>query len=262
MKVLLRKYGSNVYVWRKAKYNRGKFIVHDCEQTWTNVVAVINDNRKNYVQCSSCGQTFKRDDPKFEEHKAKAISPETCFECDQMYVEDNTTTKSKFFIRPDGTIGEKVENIIYAKCTLGRTWLYPDIRSDDAICSCAKRKCANATTNEIKDFFTDYPGAFDDIITIDRLLDAGHDVGLSENGENSYDIVWTDDYEIGVIINKIGIVDRFYVWFRGDKHEIYYSRRYNKLFTSSYNNYVEWTHVELSTKIEEEIKAKIREFYY
>lgn len=263
MKVLLRAYGNRVYVWKTAKYNRGHFVVDECEQAWCNVVAVINDNRKKYVQCSSCGQTFRKGDPKFEEHKANAIKPETCFECEHLFVDDSFTESSKFFVRPDGTIGEKVVNSVRLSCTFGRCWAYPRITSDDAINSCSKRKCANATATEIKDFFTEYPGAFDDIITIDRLLDAGYDVGMTDRGDSTYDIEYNEDYyTIGATINKIGIVDRFYLWFEGDKYEVYYSKRYNKLFTVSRGDYVEWKHPDLTSRIETEIKTKIKNLYY
>lgn len=263
MKILLRKSDEGQYVWKTAKYNYDDFYVDGSTIHQTNIVSIINDNRNKYVKCSSCGKIFRRNDTHFEEHKANAIKPETCFGCRHICVDDRYTESRRFAVNPDGSFKEIMESSVRLQCEHSGMWSYYDINSERAINGCKKRQCANATKIEITDFFTEHPGVFDDIITIDKILDEGYDVSIKPNSsESSYDIDWGDDYTICVIINAIGIVDRFRVWFDGDDYVVYYSKRYNELYCDvNGRKYKEWKLDEMSTEIRAEIKQKIAKLY-
>ena len=262
MKILLRNSDEGQYVWKTAKYDFGKFYVNGDEQHQGNVVSIVNDNRKKYVKCSSCGKVFRRGDYRFEEHKANAIKPETCFGCSHLCTEDRFTINRKFVMNMDGTFTEIMENSVRLQCDRSGLWSYYDIDNERVISKCQKRQCGNATEMEISDFFTQYPGVFDDIITIDGLLDAGYNVGINSRGDSSYDIEWGLYYTLCAIINTIGIVDRFNVWFDGDKYTVYYSKKYKELFTEdSKCNYIKWDPIEMSEEVITEIKNNIKKLY-
>lgn len=262
MKILLRKFDGEQYVWKKAKYNNQKFYVDGASVRQTDIVSIINDNRKNYIECSCCQQIFRRGDRRFQAHKENAIKPETCFGCQNCRAENKTMAKQKFEFDPYRGFIEKVEYDVHLVCTETGYYSYYGIDSDVAIARCAKRQCANAVEIEIADFFTDYPGVFDDIITIDGLLDNGYNVSI--NGDlnvSEREIIITDDYTIGVCINKLGIVDRFYVWVDGDVYYIYYSKRYNELFCKRHGNYAIWEPYNITDDMENEIKNQIAKLY-
>lgn len=261
MKILLREYCSERYVWKTAKYKNGKFYVDEEPEPQCNIVSIVNDNRKNYIQCSCCGQVFRRGDRRFQMHKENASKPETCFGCSHLCESIIKITANKYIVNPDGSFSQKIKRNIVLKCDRTGVWTYSSINSERAINQCSKRQCKNATEMEIIDFFTRYPGAFDDIITVDRLLDEGYSVGVRDGMESTYDIMWEDDYTIGVLINRLGIIDRFYIWYGGEKYTVFYSKKYDELFYNC-GEYVMWNILGLDNNIRNEIKTKIAKLYY
>jgi hypothetical protein len=261
MKILLREYDYKYYVWETAKYNNGKFYVNGRVQNENNIVSIMNDNRKNYVQCSCCGQVFRKGDKRFQQHKENAIKPETCFGCRHLYIGDSYINKSKFVCNPDGTFTEKLEKTVELQCDTVGLWNNYSINSEKAISGCKKRQCATAMELEIVDFFTQYPGAFDDIITIDSVLDEGYVASIGRGDGSSYDIVIEDDYRLGVFINSLGIVDCFYLWYEGDKHWFNYSKKYDELFMDNRDGYEPLKINGLPIELKDHIKNLIRKFY-
>lgn len=264
MKILLRNYGREQYVWETAKYHDGAFYVNRDKIKQDQIVSIVNDNRKNYVQCSCCGQTFKKGSRKFQQHKENAAKMETCFNCPNMMVDYHDDIKRSFYRDKYGHLIQKSEDRVTLKCTRSGMWEYDNIESEAAISNCKKRQCGDATKVEINDFFMSNPGAFDDIITIDVFLDAGHEIGVAREGRegSNYDIDYEEDYSIGVNVNRLGIIDCFYVWYNGDRHYIYYSKKYNELFESNlFHKYDVWYHWDMEDEMRAEIKAKIAKFY-
>ena len=261
MKILLRDYYGARYEWKTAKYNDHKFYVKGDSVRETNVVSIINDNRKNYVECSCCGQVFRRGDRRFETHKANAIKPETCFDCPHLCTENEMVVKVNYTTSSNGCFVREVKEEVILTCGRSGYWGNAPIRSHDTINDCRKRQCADAEEVNIVDFFTMNPGAFDDIITIDSLLDNGYDVMMNDRNGLQTEIIWEEDYTIGVVINHLGIVDRFHVWFNCDKYVVFYSKRYNELFTEARGAYVVWNPIGLGTEMRNEIKAHIAKLY-
>jgi hypothetical protein len=262
MKILLREYCGELYTWKTAKYNNGSFYVNGDQIRQDDIVSIINDNRKKYVQCSSCGQIFRKGDPKFEEHKANAIKPETCFGCSHLCVDHRYTIERKYKAHSDGGFSEICESEVDLKCDRTGLWSYHSITSDRAIEGCMKRQCANATEVAISDFFTQHPSVFDDIITIDSLLDAGYDVNIGYGSGTSYEIEIEDEYTLCAVINNLGIVDKFFLWYDGDKHSVYYSKRYDELFTNDRKSaYIIWNPLDMPTEMRSEIKNHIVKLY-
>lgn len=262
MKILLREFGCESYVWKTAKYNYDNFLVDGNVQPKKNIIAIVNDNRKNYIKCSCCGQVFRRGDKRFQEHKENAIKPETCFECTHLCANNASIAKRKIVCNPDGSFSEKLERQVDFLCDNVGLWEHYSINSRRVIDSCKKRQCATAIAMEITDFFTRYPGAFDDIITIDSILDEGYDVEAPLGSGSSYDIVYEDDYTLGVYINKIGIVDSFYLWYEGDRYWFHYSKKYDEFFCESRAYGYEILDVYgLPIELKDEVKKIIKTFY-
>lgn len=259
MKILLRKWNDEHYVWKTAKYNNNHFYVNGNEVNEVEIVSIVNDNRKKYFQCSCCGQVFRKGDPRFETHKENALKPSACFDCPHLSVHRLSHKVPKYVMAPDGTYREKVEYAVTLECSKTGVWSYDSIDSDSAIESCKKRQCYNATEVEIQDFFTDYPGVFDDIITVDALLDNGYDVNLRV-GSITHTITDEWSYTIEAYINKLGIVDHFVIYYGDGKYDVYYSKRYHKLFCYC-GGYAEWSIYNMDEKTETEIKEEIARLY-
>ena len=261
MKILLREYGRERYVWKSAKYNKGYFCVDGEDQPQHNIVSIDNDNRKKYAQCSCCGQIFRKGDlHKFQEHKENAIKPETCFGCPHLYVDGSCVKRKKYTVNFDGTFSEMLEREVSLKCSRTGSWAYYDINDSRTINYCKRRQCGDAKLEEINDFFTKYPGVFDDIITIDKLLDAGYDVGTLADYGVTQIIAEEIEYVIQAEVNRIGIVDCFNIYYDDDWYRVYYSRRYDNLFWY-HREYKEWLHPLMSTELKNEIKEHIAKLY-
>lgn len=264
MKILLRNYNERPYVWVTAKYNRGSFYVYGNEILQSNIVSIMNDNRKKYFQCSCCGQVFRKGDRRFATHKENAIKPETCFDCSHIYISDTNRSSTKYVMNKDGSFSLVETMNADLRCDNTTSWHYPRIDSDDAICKCKKRQCADATESEISDFFTQYPGAFDDVLTIDRLLDENYDVYLGHRNCSRNDIIFNDNnhYVISAYINSIGIVEHFGVRFCGFNWLVYYSKKYDELFTTFDHRYQKWYDSVIGDDLIREIKNQIAKFYH
>lgn len=261
MKILLRDYiGRAQYVWVKAKYNNGKFIVEGNPQNYNNIVSVINDNRKNYVQCSSCGQVFKKGDLSFEVHQHNAEKVNTCLDCEFCCADNRNTKKSKFVINPDGTFTEKTESQVDLVCSRYGLWSHPRIDSSEVLIKCAKRQCADGKAKEIVDTFTEYPGLFDDIITVDNVLDAGYREKFNDGNYMWYRMNFTKDTY--VVVNNLGIVSHFVVYTSGGEVYLYYSKKYDKLFKAKRSEmYTEWEAENIPYEEEMQIKNDIAKLY-
>ena len=260
MKILLREFGSERYVWKTAKYKNGKFFVcgnsiHQC-----NIVSVMNDNRKNYVQCSSCGKVFKKNDIKFELHKQNSANPNTCLSCPSLITEEINKIKRKVTIDNYGNMVEKLERNVYMRCSRYGEWFSPYITDESLLRKCKLRMCKDADAEEIHDIFTDNPGIFDDIITVDKLLDEGLETDNYISDSAGYAL--HSQYEIFAIVNNIGIVDRF-ITYDDDYVTIYYSKRYDALLTPSRSGetYIPWYPCTLSHEDVENIKNDIAKLY-
>ena len=260
MKILLREYNRAPYVWVTAKYNENQFVVngeriHNCR-----IVSVINDNRKNYIQCSCCGQTFKRGSRKFQIHKENAKKSQTCLNCPSLKTENERIIASKYTMDENGNATQILERSVRLVCGRYGYWEHPLINSEDAVCYCKKRQCENATEVEIVDFFTEYPGAFDDIITVDKLLDMNIPITLKSNRGTEWEFAVEDEYTIGVYVNRLGIVDHFFVWFNEECYIVYYSKKYNEIYWDC-GTYMPFYLEEMDDTTREEIKEEIAKLY-
>lgn len=239
MKILLRKHNGIPYVWTTAKYHGNNFYVDGEVMMETNIVSIINDNRKNYVRCSSCGKIFPRNGKKFRKHQELASTTHPGMSCRKRRANEIGEIGTKYIPNGDGTFRERYERNVTLYCRWSSFSSY-DLDSSTILDMCEKRRCGYAKPIEIVDTFTQYPGLFDDIITVDSLLDHGIDDMIHHDiFETIYQI--KGDITIFVYVNRLGIVDRFVVDGYGGYYTLWYSSKYGKLFTEfGDDQYEEW----------------------
>lgn len=260
MQILLRTYGDEQYVWMQSKYDEGRFVVNGEEINETNIVSIINDNRKNYVQCPCCGKVFRRGSHKFEDHARDAASPKVCFNCPYVCASNVQTTKSEYIINTDGTYSKKIEQNVQLECSRGYLRSYPRIDSITAIANCKLRQCEDATEKEIEDIFTLCPGVFDDIITVDKILDIGY-VGIPERLYQHTLYKLNTTYDITAYVNSLSIVDQFIIDVDDWSSSVWYSKKYDEIFMNVEGRYAPWTSCGLTTQQREEIKEIFANLY-
>lgn len=239
MKILLRQHESEQYVWKTAKYDGHNFTVDGTQIPEQNIVSIINDNRKNYVRCSSCGKMFPKNGKKFQKHQELASTIDPCLRCHKLRTTDVGGFTRRFVPNGDGTYQEKIEQTVELYC---RQSSYDNfaLDSERALTTCPFRMCGDAYKMEIEDMFTKYPGVFDDIITVDKLLDNGYDkIVYSDRRGSMY--VLDEMLDMYAYVNKLGIVDKLMIDGYGGSYDLWYSKRYDKLFTPDYEDkYIVW----------------------
>ena len=259
MKILMRWYCGDAYVWVTAKYDGNGFVVEGEKIDECDIVSIINDNRKNYVKCSSCGKIFPKNGKKFAKHKAESSTITPCLKCNKRRVSERTSPDVRFIPNTNGTFTEKSERIVDLMCHAG---LWTDYKCDstEAIRLCKFRQCGSARAKEIEDTFTKYPGLFDDIITVDKILDNGDmHINWSDSCITEYQL----DEEVGLSahVNNLGIVDRFYIDNPKGCYYVWYSKRYDEFFWCEYVGYSIWRPDRMDDADVHKIKETIRNLY-
>ena len=117
MKILLREYGRECYVWKTATHNGRNFVVDGKAVDLMQVVSVMNDNRKTHICCSTCGAVFPKRGNKFEKHKAESEGIKPCLNCKSRHIYDEREQKSSYIVNADGTITRKSSSIVEFVCT-------------------------------------------------------------------------------------------------------------------------------------------------
>lgn len=240
MKILLRERDGVQFGWYTATYNGKNFLVDDCTVYQDNIVSVMNDNRKNHIVCSCCGKVFPKNGRKFEEHKRNAEDITPCLSCRSCHPTILHQKKPKYTMNTDGTFTQKQSNKVQLTCTKG-LWDHYDITSAMAKNHCKLRQCGTATAKEITDVFTRYPGVFDDIITVDRIIENGYE-NVTWNDKNWTEYKLSSELMLSVLVNRIGIVDRFYLNDSEDDcgWQIFYSKKYDTIFSEGGDGYEEY----------------------
>lgn len=260
MQILLRNWGRERYVWKTAKYNGNNFVIDDVDVRYTNVISVVNDNRKGCVVCSACGKFLKNTVKAIEEHKHKFEQPDACLTCRYMRVKEQISITEKFVRKKDGAYVKKSESELVLGCRYGRFYGSVDVNSHEAKEGCALRKCSAAEFNKFQDTFIEFPGLFDHMATVDRIIDVGYKNRIFNENYSIYRLKGRN--QIIAYVNNMGIIDHFKVSYHEDEFVVFYSKKYDMLFVDDCNKYRkldDW--YSLPTKTKEYIKRKIAELY-
>lgn len=225
----------------------------------TEIISIKDDNRKSLIRCSVCGQVFKKNSKAFNAHQHASSTSESCLTCPNMYAKHVDNIKCNFTFQEDGTYIRTTKDQVKLECRQNWRRSY-DIDSAEARQNCSYRRCVNATANPVEDFFTKNPGVFDDLITIDRILESGAKYDTSYCGKEWYRLKTKNKIE--VVINSLNIVEKFRIYYKGDDWDVMYSKKYDKLYYCGHYRYEEWKRpYEMSNDTYEYIKKKIAELY-
>ena len=263
MKILLRKYGTECYVWKKAKWkNFGFYVVDDNNDTnavpLNNIVTIDKDSRKGKVVCRSCGALIKNTPEAIAKHYMDMESKKDCLKCQCLKVGTHLKEiKQSYTLQEDGTynIASKFNANLYCGKSGYYYTRYP-INSLNANDTCMYFECRRKGVIEPNDIFIKYPGVFDDMITTDALTEH----------KWKYEGVYAEHFvfdgrsrgTLKACVNSIGIVDKFELRYRGRKYYFYYSYKYDKLFRSDYGTMIPY---EIPQSKITDAKKKIRALY-
>lgn len=227
MKILLR----NTYEWKDATYEHNDFYVNDKKINICNVVSVLEDNRPIRAKCSVCGKVFEKGSKEWKEHIRPNTDNAKCLDCRYKRESRDYDIKSdrKYTKRDDGKYTVTSTGVYDLMCS----YQYPPQRLNEALSTCFYNQCIDAKADEFKDFFQTYPGAFDDIITEDKVLEFGYKSKWYSGFETCYELKARNKIEVRV--NQFGIVDHLMIYYNRSRNTAYYSKKYNKLFVEDRN---------------------------
>lgn len=239
MRVLLRNYNGEQYVWKKAEVKDAtKLILEDGKDVFqVGIVSISRDNRKKFVKCSACGEIIRNTPEAINEHKLKGTTSATCFGCKYMREIRSKQLSVKYTLQEDGSYAANVKKSLNLVCSA--TWNTPDINSENAREYCKFKQCATAEMKAIEDVFTKYPGAFDDMITVDKVLDNGFTERKERTSKGEVEYKLKARNNIIAVVNKLNIVDRFVIDYRNHRITVAYSKKYDKLFAINNGTYTE-----------------------
>lgn len=240
MKILLRKWNNEYYVWMNSTYESGKFYVDianygKVELSHTDILAVEGDEMQNYVTCAHCGTVIPNTPESIEKHFAEQEAKRDCFKCNSLKITDNHVIDTNFEKDVDGTY--RVTKISNSILRCGRTWYNsPPIDSASAKSICTYTQCRASGVTEIKDVFFKYPGLFDKQITADALMKNKYICTENRHDYFEYDLKCRNT--IKACVNELGIVDHFIMKSRYSRYHVYYSAKYDLvLFNDGYGRY-------------------------
>lgn len=257
MKILLRRWNNEDYIWRTAKYDIGGFKVDDRSVDTTNIVSIANDNRKNYVRCAACGSIIKNNSEEIAKHKSRHTTSESCHTCAWLRKDYGRYIDYKYVMKSDGQYVEKSKREVVLRCNAD--WRTRNIDDDEARERCLFKICANANMEPIIDIFTQMPGLFDNMVTVNAITKIGYNTKESyeANMYKHYRLnIKLDDYAVYAVVNILGIIDHFLLIDGWDDTKVYYSKKFDKLFRRYDGEYKEF-----EAYFENELKAEIRKLY-
>lgn len=262
MKVLLKSYNEEPFVWKKAEIkNLTQFTLEDgSTANQTDIVSISRDNRKKFVRCSSCGTIIKNTPEAIKEHKERASTSAICFGCRHLRECGIEQLSAKYTLQEDGKYIVNTKKSVKLMCTY--SWRHCDVNSQDARDICVYKSCCTAEMQSINDVFTKYHGLFDDMITVDKILDNGFTEREEHHNGNFVYYKLKARNNITAIVNKLNIVEYFVIDYRNHTIRVMYSKKYNKLFSMYNGVYKEFNGAWfMPDKTFANIKAKIASLY-
>lgn len=257
-RVLLRK----DYRWHNACWDekKNRLTVAGSSVSQANIVSIENDPRVKYLVCKMCGSVIKNTKKAIEEHVQLGTSSKACLTCKSLRLKDEQDLKESFHKNEDGTYTQTRKAVCKLVCDF--SYGCPSIDSDKARNVCRYRKCGAETIEPVEKFFAKYPGAFDDMATVDAL-DMGKWTVNCRYNDDTVELKRSGRYNIFVRTTSLGIVDRFVCHYRSDTYEIVYSKKYDKLFMIDFGEYADVTssNTKLSESYLNELMKIVRNIY-
>ena len=260
MEVLLRKFGEDYYVWKEANYSKGEFVFADGDSkiNQTSIIAIRNDNRKDFVECAHCGETIHNDPESIEAHFAAQEAKRDCFHCGELSSSNISNIDAQYVKNDDGTYTRAATNKVNLYC--GRySWDRKLIDSPAANMGCKYTQCRRKGVREISDIFVKYPDLFHKQATVDTLDEKNSTYDGCERRFFVYDLKCHN--AVKAYVNLLGIIDHFTISFRTHTMTVFYSAKYDKIFFKNWDEYSENAPYDISDTRYNQAKAKISALY-
>ena len=258
LRVLLR----SDYCWHDAIWDgqTSRLSIRGNRLSSAEIISVENDPRTKYVQCTMCGSIIKNTKKALEKHGQLSQSSESCLTCKYLRFSNETNLKEQLIKNDDGTYTRTKKTVCSLVC--GNSYNNPLIESERARGVCAYRRCSASTVNAVDDFFIKYPGAFDDMATVDALDMSKWQVEY-KHLDNGVDFKWKGRYNLCVHTTSLGIIDYFNSNYRNNTYKLVYSKKYDKMFVFSWGEYSEinTTNSSFSTQYYNELMKIMRSIY-
>ncbi len=262
MKVLLRNWCGENYVWKDAEYVDRIFVVEGSFEEETNIVSIKDDDREEYVKCAYCGKVFKKGSPEIEEHKSRWKDISTCLGCGALSTNREELKGVELNPLPNGQYERVHKEVVRLYCRHSNYWRPAIISPGCDRKFCKYRQCEEMGMVDDKDVFGKYPGAFDDLATVDKILEVGYKSSTPSGWyEYSMDYFLKGRNDIRAVVNSIGIIDFFILSYDGNHWRLVYSKKLDKLFDISTGRYIEWN-CNMKDSVKEYVKQKISELYH
>lgn len=260
MKILLKAYNGQYYVWKDAKYEGGEYVLTDNGDSFyeTDILDVKEDERIGFVQCGHCGELIKDDPESIEAHFVEIEAKKDCLTCPSMVIYTDKQNHNRTIVKNEnGTYAVSETYDTYLGCRVN--YYTENIDSAAAKRNCVYAQCRRKGARQINDAFVKYPHLFDKQITVDVLNEKKFQFETYSNGHYVYDLKMRGTLKACVDIN--GVVDYFILYVNGWAHNVYYSARYNKLFMYDWNRYKDDLSSTLTESREARIISKISKLY-
>jgi hypothetical protein len=258
MKIFVRDNQNNLS-WQDAIYTKGYFRTPDERSLYytSDIYAIKDDDRNKTVICSSCGKEIPNTKASIKAHKNMINKPDKCFGCGHLRQRDAVVLAQKYLRNEDGTYTESTKRTVTLTCN--RSYSYPDINTAAARNCCRYVGCENATFEPIVDFWTQYPGAFDEFITIDRIIDSG------VKGMHKYNtcIRFTLMFKpfLKAVVNNQGVCCCFELEHRQHSYTLRYSKKYDKVWVVKNTEMTALDSLDIAESTIKAIIKKLRTLY-
>lgn len=232
MKILLRSYEKEPFVWKEAERDsNNNFVIDGKVFKETDIVSVAEMDKNKFVKCANCGSIIPNNSRAIKAHRNISCDWKNCLKCKYVRIKTQAE-KSKGFIRNEnGNFDMTVRSVVSLQC--GNLWNGKDILNDDARTGCHFAGCKNAKMLPSDDFFSKNPDAFDDMITVDKIVKNGYTQMWKSGDYTCYELKARN--RIYAYVNKFNIVEKFTIQYRYYNDTVVYSKKLDEIFSLNGN---------------------------
>ena len=243
MRILLRNFDGEKYVWKDATFKNGEYFVEHDDKTFgkmeftveETLIAAVDGVENNQVVCNHCGEVIDNTPEAIEAHYKNMENKRDCYQCDNLVFSDRPKVLNREVEKiGDGyRVTQTMDTNLF--CKVG--WSKYDLDGINAKNSCKYLQCRKRGVDTFKDVFHRYPGVFDTVITADALKEKKYKYDGYDGKFFLYDM--KSRGTIKACVNESGIVECFRVSSRSWRVYLFYSEKYDKLFYVNGSMYCE-----------------------
>lgn len=270
MRILLRQFDDKEYVWKEATYENGNYLVEgEGAIGYTRIVAV-DGLYENKVMCKNCGAIIDNTPEAVMAHYKEREAQVDCSKCEHLTFGRNRTVTNRTMKKVDSAddlfdflencyeVTETFTSPLYCEVLGYRT---AEVNRDHIESNCTYGACRRKGVGQLPDIFHKYPGIFDAAITSDVLLKKKYTCDGYADYCRAFEYDMKCRGTVKALVNKLGIVDRFAISYRGKTVYYAYSEKYDRLFWVNGAVYREDNPYWMPETKLAEVKKKIKALY-